>query len=43
MRIFFILATIWWTWRIGEDTTDAATVIHLIFLFSSLMGLILIK
>lgn len=37
------LAIIWWTWRIEEDTTEAATVIHLIFLFSSLIGLILIE
>ena len=42
-KVFFILAIIWWTWRIEEDTTEAATVIHLIFLFSSLMGLILIE
>ena len=42
-KVFFTLAIIWWTWRIEEDTTEAATVIHLIFLFSSLMGLILIE
>ena len=42
-KVFFILAIIWWIWRIIEDTTDGATVLHLIFLFISLVGLALIE
>lgn len=46
-KVFFILAIIWWTWRIGEDMTEggsfAAFFLHLIFFLISFVGLALIK
>jgi len=46
-KVFFILLIIWWAWRIVEDMTDGTSFgicfLHLIFLISSFVGLILIE
>ena len=46
MRLFLILAIIWWTWRLIEDMMNGAsfgtTLRHYIFLLISFIVLILI-
>lgn len=45
-KVFFILAIIWWTWRIAEDVTDGTSFsvffLHLIFLLSDFVGLLIL-
>jgi len=46
-KVFFILSIIWWAWRIVEDMIDGTSFdvcfLHLIFLISGFVGLILIE
>jgi len=46
-KVFFILSIIWGTWHIVEDMIDGTSFgvcfLHLIFLISGFVGLILIE